>query len=1049
MQDRWRIKSTWMLGLGLFGCLALPSTAQVSTARVEGLRDNTPRYHVLTGVRLVSAPGKVIENSTVVVKDGLIVAAGAGVAVPAGARVWKLDGRTVYAGFIDMNSNVGVPANMAPSSGMRGAPPRNFSGRALASDNARVRPEQDVASQVELRSDEVKNARELGFTNVLATPASGIFRGQSALLSLNTSDNAKSSVLRAKVAQHLANELDPTSRSAYPSSLMGVVAQVRQTYYDARWYKKQNEAAQESKGKFERPQLNDSLEALQASLSHRQPTIYFADNEQAYPRIAKIRDEFNLNVIMQGNGFEYRALPYLKKAGMPVIAPLNFPATPDLENPDYALDATIETLSHWEQAPSNLAYLQKEGIEFSVTAAGLKDPKREFWSRLRLAVKRGLTADYALAAMTTVPAKLLGESKRLGIVEAGRMANLVVASGDLFTDEKANIEITFVDGKPFVTENFDKFDVRGTWDVKTAAAAGTSVWSIIGNPAKAQLTVDGVNADVAMRDNQMLVRLGDKTILAEGRGDQLSGTIQDAQGKISVWNAKRSKAFVAEKPKTDAKADPKADALPPAPSNRYPYGAFGMEPAQRQEVILVKNATIWTSAKAGKLEQSDMLVVKGKITAIGKNLNAPKEALVIDATGKHVSPGIIDAHSHTAMMQGTNEATSSNTAEVRVGDAIDATSMSIYRELAGGVTAANVMHGSANTIGGQNQVIKMRWGRDAEGLKFEDAFPGIKFALGENVKGANFGDGSRYPQTRMGVEQILRSGFLAAKAYKADWDDWKKSPKSRPEPRRDLQMDTLVELLERKRMIHIHSYRQDEILMFVRFAEEFGLRVGTFQHVMEGYKVADAIAKLGAGGSTFSDWWGYKMEVVDSTPHNGAIMHAAGVLTTFNSDSDELARRLNTEAAKAVKYGGLSETEAFKFVTINAAKQLAIDERVGSLEVGKDGDFVIWSGNPLSTMTRAEQTWIEGARYFDVNSDLRLRQEAQQERNRLMAKAMPTKASAPAATAKVADAAPTQPKSQLEINREFLELQHWMRHAMKHRTSYWNQKEAHECTEEH
>jgi imidazolonepropionase-like amidohydrolase len=1049
MQERWRIKSTWMLGLGLFGCLALPSSAQVSTARVEGLRDNTPRYHVLTGVRLVSAPGKVIENSTVVVKDGLIVAAGAGVAVPAGARVWRLDGRTVYAGFIDMNSNVGVPSNMTPNTGARGAPARTFSGRALASDNIRVRPEQDIASQVELRSEEVKNTRELGFTNVLATPASGIFRGQSALLSLNASDNPKSSVIRAKVAQHLANELDPMSRSTYPSSLMGVVAQVRQTYYDARWYKKQLDAVQESKGKFERPQLNDSLDALQASMSNRQPTIYFADNEQAYPRIAKIRDEFNLNVIMQGNGFEYRALPYLKKAGMPVITPLNFPANPDLENPDYTLDTNLETLSHWEQAPSNLAYLQKEGIEFSVTAAGLKDPKREFWARLRLAVKRGLTADYALAAMTTVPAKLLGESKRLGIVEAGRMANLVVASGDLFTDEKANIEITFVDGKPFVTEHFDKFDVRGTWDVKTATASAS--WDIKGTPAKAQLVVDGVNADIVMRDKQIVVRLGDKTIMAEGRGDELKGTILDAQGNSRVWSAKRSKAFVAEKSKTESKPE----ALPPVLTNRYPYGAFGVTPAQRQDTILVKNATIWTSSKVGTLEQSDMLVVKGKITAIGKNLSAPKDALIIDATGKHVSPGIIDAHSHTAMLQGTNEATSSNTAEVRVGDALDATSMGIYRQLAGGVTAANVMHGSANTIGGQNQIIKMRWGRDADSLKFEDAFPGIKFALGENVKGANFGDGTRYPQTRMGVEQILRSHFLAAKSYKADWDDWKKSPKSRPEPRRDLQMDTLVELLERKRMIHIHSYRQDEILMFVRFAEEFGLRVGTFQHVMEGYKVADAIAKLGAGGSTFSDWWGYKMEVVDSVPHNGAIMHAAGVLTTFNSDSDELARRLNTEAAKAVKYGGLNETEAFKFVTINAAKQMAIDDRVGSLEVGKDGDFVIWSGNPLSTMSRAEQTWIEGARYFDLASDARMRQELEQERHRLISKAMPAKSSTgtganPAANsaAKMTETALTLPKTQLEINREFLELQHWMRHAMKHRTSYWNQKEAHECTEE-
>ncbi|MBR7800077.1 amidohydrolase family protein [Undibacterium fentianense] len=1049
MQLPWQLRPLSGLLFCTLGLVSAFSSAQVGTARIEGLRESHPGWHVLTGARLVIAPGKVVENGNLVMRDGVIVAAGANVTIPVGAKIWKLDGRTVYPGFIDMGSQVGVPSALqaAPTGpAARTAPPRVINGRALASENPRLRPEQSVASQIEIRNDEIKSVRELGFTTVLATPAAGIFRGESALLNLNGSDNAKSLVLNPHTAQHIANELEFGRGGGYPSSLMGVIAQVRQTFYDAQWYQR----AFESKLQTERPQINQSLAALKPVLSGQQPVIYATDNEQAYQRIQKIRDEFKLRVILQGNGYEYRRIAHLKSSKMPVIVPLLFPSTPEVENPDTMLDTSLEGLQHWEQAPSNLAALDQAGIEFAITAAGLKEPKKDFWQRLRQSIRRGLSAEHALAGLTTIPAKLLGEQKRLGSLTPGNLANLVIASGDMFVDEKANIELTFVDGKPFVTDNYQRFDVRGNWTINTAGKNQT--WNITGSTAKPTLTIDGVSVELTLKDNQLLARYGDTVVVAEGRGDRLQGSLQIGLQAAQAWSAVREKAAVPDNvPVKPEKTVARWNQL-------YPAGPYAGQIPTRSNATLIRNATIWTSAQAGKLPQSDMLIVDGKIAAIGQNLKAPANAEVIDASGKHLSPGLIDAHSHTAMMQGINEGTSSITAEVRVGDVIDASSINIYRQLAGGVTTANILHGSANTIGGQNQVIKMRWGDDAEGLKLSGAFPGIKFALGENVKQSNWGNEStgRYPQTRMGVEQILRSAFLAAREYKNEREAWRKSPSTMIEPRRDLQMDTLVELLERQRMIHIHSYRQDEILMFTRIAKEFNLLVGTFQHVMEGYKVADEIAALGAGGSTFSDWWGYKMEVSDSVPFNGALMHQAGVVTSFNSDSDELARHLNTEAAKAVKYGGLSETEALKFVTLNPAKQLRIDSRTGSLEVGKDADFVIWNTSPLSNFSRAEQTWIEGRRYFDLATDARLRSEAQQERQRIAASILSNRTNAPnprgkdSSTEKSMEkvSTPKTASELLDANRAYLEIQHWMHMMSKHRTAYWIGAEEHECTGE-
>ena len=416
----------------------------------------------------------------------------------------------------------------------------------------------------------------------------------------------------------------------------------------------------------------------------------------------------------------------------------------------------------------------------------------------------------------------------------------------------------------------------------------------------------------------------------------------------------------------------------------------------RAQTVLIRNATVMTVTK-GTLPNSSVLIEDGKIAAIGKNVNAPADATVVDASGKYLMPGIIDCHSHTAIEGGVNEGTVSDSSMVNIKDVLDPEDINIYRGLAGGLTVSNVLHGSANAIGGQTVVIKLRWGKRAQDLLFEGAKPGIKFALGENPKRQGqpqprlLGPAPerRYPGTRMGVQEVIRESFSEAKNYRADWkayhDAAAKGAHPIP-PRKDLRLEPLVEVLEGKRYVHAHCYRSDEILMLIRVADEMGFKIRTFQHVLEGYKVAKEIAAHGAGASTFSDWWSYKAEAYDATPYNAAIMTRKGVTVSLNSDSDELQRHLNLEAAKMLRYGGLTETEALAMVTINPAKQLGIDDKVGSIEVGKSADLVLFDRNPLSNYSKALKVWIDGHKYFDREKDLETRPKFQSEKKKLIEK---------------------------------------------------------------
>ncbi len=414
--------------------------------------------------------------------------------------------------------------------------------------------------------------------------------------------------------------------------------------------------------------------------------------------------------------------------------------------------------------------------------------------------------------------------------------------------------------------------------------------------------------------------------------------------------------------------------------------------AAQQQPVLITGATILTASDAGRIENGAVLFQNGRITAVGpaSAVRAPGSAQVIDATGKYVIPGIIDAHSHIAA-DAINEGSVAVSSMVSIMDVIDPTDIAIYREAAGGVTTSHVMHGSANPIGGQNAIIKHRWGADAEGLLFEDAPPTIKFALGENPKRSNFGGipgiPDRYPQSRMGVMDVIRQAFVEATAYKAEWDAYNarvaRGDRNAIPPRRDLQLDPLVEILEGTRYVHSHSYRADEILQLMRLAEEFGFRIHTFQHVLEGYRVADEIREHGAHASTFSDWWAYKVEAYEAIPYNAAIMTQRGVIVSINSDSGEEARHLNQEAAKTMKWGGLTEEEALALITINPAIQLNIQDRVGSIEVGKDADLVIYDNYPLSSYAKVRTTFVDGEIVFDVDKDMEMRAQLAAEKQRL------------------------------------------------------------------
>lgn len=983
--------------LALLISLAAP-IMRAQTTPAEGIRKNTPTVHALINARIVQAPGKAIEKGTLVVRDGIIQQVGAAVEIPKDARVWDMKGMTIYPGLIEAYSDYGLPKTPQPSPGRRQTEEQQQTPDARGASywNKGVLSNQNAAEQFLPDGKTAEKFRSQGFTSALIVPTRGIFKGTSALVNLGDG-KANEMIVRSPVAQHILLGVTQGGDD-YPGSLMGAIALIRQVMYDADWYQKAQEAYAKNPS-LPRPETNDALAALRDVVNKKLPVVIETGNEIDVLRAQKIAGEFSLNLIVRGNGNEYKRLDAVKATRRALLLPINFPDVPNVQTPEDALQLTLEQLRYWDEAPENPKRLQEAGVQFALTSATLKDPGT-FLPQARRAVERGLSPDAALASLTTTPAKLFGVENRLGSLERGKAANFIITDGDLFA-EKTIIRESWIDGKRYEVKPIPDNDPRGTWSVNLSAwMPDTAMLSLKGETDALQGTLTRRKETKLSAASFAASRLsfsftGDSIgqpgivrMTAVVGPTTMQGTGEWADGKSFIWTAARIGPAVPELD-TTKKNEPTTASFSPV----YPPGEFGRATLPEQPAaVVVKNATIWTSGPQGVLHEADMIVEKGKIIQFGKNLPLPKDAVVIDGTGKHVTPGIIDAHSHTAGTGGVNEAGQAVSAETRIEDVLNPDDIDIYRELAGGTTIAHVLHGSANPIGGQCQLIKLRWGMLPEELKFEGAPPTIKFALGENVKQSNWGDRytTRYPQTRMGVEQIMRDEFTAALDYERAWQRWNRDKSGIP-PRKDLELDAILEIIRGRRFIHCHSYRQDEILAMMRVAEDFGFRVRTFQHILEGYKVADVMAKHGAGGSCFTDWWGYKLEVYDAIPYNGVLMHDQGVVVSFNSDSDELARRLNLEAAKAVKYGGLPEEEALKFVTINPAKQLKVDNRVGSLEPGKDADFVVWNGNPLSTYTMCEQTWIEGRRFFDRNEDQQLFDEAQRQRSVLIQKALTSK----------------------------------------------------------
>lgn len=982
-----RILLAWCMLIGMQ--TFMKAQPMVQSKVIDGLRDKPLRYLALTQCTLIPEPGRIIRNATIIIRNDRIEAAGAQIAIPVGATVRSLNGAFVYAGFIESYSSAGVPGGQSKQGSFDGEDeiekPASLN-RGARYWNEAIKPEMNIANSLGIDEKSASELYKQGFCIAHVNSMDGIMRGTSALVFAKPG-SANEVILKPDISQWMSFRKG-SSRNAYPSALMGSIALIRQAMLDGQWYAEAQQTFAKNP-KAPAPETNFSLEAIGGIFSRKTPIVFETGNEHAVLRAAKIAKEFDLNLIYEGSGYEYRRLPQIAALKSTMIIPLSFPAAPNVQSLRSASGVSLAELKAWDAAPSNPAMLEKAGVRFVLTMNGLKD-KSDFLKNLRKAIRYGLKEETALAALTTIPAELWGAEDMIGSIKAGTFANLIIADDNIFTD--GTITSVFVAGEEKVLQQKPEYDIRGHWRF-TAESLPKMKLDIDGKMEgpSASFMKDSLKISVKIQQSGKQVYFsfqGDSlgaegSIRCNGFMDSLNarGTAVLPTGREIAWSAIRDSAFV-DKPKKEKEIVQSSVTFPIV----FPDGPFGIDSKPAQKSVMFRNATVWTSAKEGILKGVDVFVSGGKIVAIAKDLQQ-KADTVIEATGKHLSPGIIDEHSHIAVESGVNEGTHAVTAEVRIGDVLQPDDINIYRQLAGGVTASHLLHGSANPIGGQLQLIKLRWGDDADGLKMD--FPGtIKFALGENVKQANWGDRftSRYPQTRMGVEEIMRDGFRAALEYEKAWKDAGAS--GTLPPRKDIQLETLLEIIRGKRLIHCHSYVQSEILMLMRLAEEFGFKINTFTHILEGYKLAKEMQVHGVGASSFSDWWAYKFEVYDAIPENPSIMHEQGVTVAINSDDAEMARRLNQEAGKSVKYGPVSEEEAMKFVTINPAKLLKVDDRIGSIEVGKDADIVLWSGNPLSNFSKVEQTYVDGRKYFDRKVDEQLRKRDASIRATLEQKAM-------------------------------------------------------------
>ncbi|MBL4661190.1 MAG: amidohydrolase family protein [Alcanivoracaceae bacterium] len=946
--------------------------SQLPTSVVNGVKDDRHTIHAFTHAHIFVDSKTELNDATMIVKDNEIINIGEKISIPADAITHDLDGAYIYPGFVLLDSDYGLSKVPKKS-------PFSFFGKEIldsttkgvVNSNEAIKASYQAVADFHHDKEAAKTLRKIGFSTVLSSKHDGIMRGTSVLVSLNDKADQQS-IVQAEPSFHLSFSKG-SSKQLYPISLMGSSALIRQTWLDADWY---------GQGLPDFADLD--LKAVNDNKSRLQ--FFEVKNWQQLLLADKIALEFDKKIVIKSSGDEYKHIDAIKKLNRSLIVPLSFPKAMDVSDELDAWNVSLDKMMEWEAAPYNLYYLHKNGVEFSIVP---KD-KKTFLKDLRKAVKKGLPKSAALAALTSIPAKILS-NKKLGHLKQGASANFIITQGDIFTDEGKMVE-NWVAGKRFIINKLAKIS-SGVYKLELN---GTShELEVVAKDGKLKLKNPDKDSTIkykAKMDKDFVsIEINDKDNSTQLLGLTTKNAFRNIKGQTPQWSMRRISDIKKNDKEDDKKQKHSNKSADKTPIIAQPFSTYGLHVPATAKSYLINNATVWTNEEDGILSETDVYIKDGKIIKIGKNLNLKAE-VTIDGTDLHLTAGIIDEHSHIALLSVNDIAV--NSSMVRMEDSLDSDDVDIYRNLAGGVTAAQLLHGSANPIGGQSALIKMRWGATSDELLIKGADNFIKFALGENVKRSSSQKSIRYPLTRMGVEQVYRDAFSNALAYEKQWQTYnkankegkRKDKKHLAKPRRDLMLDATLEVINKDRYVSCHSYVQSEINMLMKVADDFDFNINTFTHILEGYKVADKMLKHGAGASTFADWWAYKWEVNYAIPYNASIMTKVGVTTAINSDDAEMARRLNQEAAKSIKYGGMSEQDALKMVTLNPAKLLHLDDRMGSIKVGKDADIVLWSANPMSIYAKANKTFVDGQLLFDRDRQAEIEAQIASERARLIKK---------------------------------------------------------------
>jgi len=1006
---------------GLLVCWLVLTSGSVGLSaepRVVGFERQT---YALTHVQLVTAPGAEPVTGTLVMRRGLIESLG-DVPVPRDAQVIDARGLVAYAGFVDCaTSRFADPEKKPGSVAGRSVDFGRYVLAATRPDNAKgLTPQFESQSALKVADSDLAQYRAAGFTAIHVLPEGRLASGLGTLMSAVALPK-RESLLRPQTLSCL--RLFAHRGQGYPTTLMGGIAHLRQTLLDAQRHTLHQQIYRNHPGTVQRPAIDPVLENFGRILAGQTRTVFSVQTRDDVHRSLDFCAEFGLRPTLWMSGNTGAALQRLKLEKLDVIAQLDFGKQPKIE--PVKLDQSLQVKrpdpervqqqrqQDWREQVQALHRLEQLGLRFGLSTRGLKSPEQVL-ANLRQAIGHGLSPDAALAALTTHPAAMLDMQHHLGTLEPGKLAHVVVMSGPL-AQEQSQVRYVFVDGRKFEyhaapTPDSDKpavasqrgpappptpvtpadtVDLTGRWELrldKKKQTRATLNLEQVKNRIRGTFrsgTSRGSIKSAEWNGGQL------KLVVSVGDGDgslqlRFTGRLQDGVltgkltppfGAVVDWSARRTTAGSGSTGKSANVAGgpgkPSEQAKPKSSPSEQPTELDsdrkrrGLKTAGR---VLIRNATVLTGT-GQTLQRTSVLVKSGKIAAIGTDLKPEPEMTVIDAAGRYLMPGIIDTHSHIMISGGVNESSQSIVPEVRVADVVNSEDVSEYRALAGGVTTARLLHGSANVIGGQDAVVKLRFGETAAQHRFSGSHQGVKFALGENVKFRQ----TRFPNTRLGVEATLNRAFLEAIDYRRVWQAHRRAEResgtsaaqaTRLPPRRDLRLETLAKIVDHEVFIHSHCYRADEILMLLRVASNLGIRVWSLQHVLEGYKVAPEIVEHGASCSTFSDWWAYKVEAYDATPYNAALLKEAGANVVIKSDDRELIRHLYSEAAKTVRYGNMHPDHALQTITLNAARELGISDRVGSIEIGKDADLALFSGHPLNAFSRCEMTLIDGEVWF-------------------------------------------------------------------------------------